>query len=131
MKCEDRMKTSTSLLLALMLVCGVASGAKAQDSESELVASGHDFELKVCAACHVVAKDQKSPPILKPPAPSFAAILKRGDVSEASLRKLLSTPHGNLGRSAKMPNPQLADFQIDKIVAYLLHLKASPESNKF
>ena len=124
------MKTA-SLLLALMLACGAAPLARAEEGQSDLVAAGHDFALKVCAACHVVAKDQKSPPLLKPPAPSFSAILKRGDVSEASLRKLLGAPHGNLGRSAKMPNPQLAEFQIDKIVAYLLSLKKGAELKKF
>ena len=112
------MKTA-SLLLALMLACGAAPLARAEEGQSDLV-----------AACHVVAADQISPPILKPPAPSFVAIVKHGDVSEASLRKLLSTPHGNLGRSAKMPNPQLADFQIDKVVAYLLSLKSGKDSAK-
>jgi mono/diheme cytochrome c family protein len=126
---EDRMKTA-SLLLALMLACGAAPLARAEEGQSDLVAAGHDFALKVCAACHVVAADQISPPILKPPAPSFVAIVKHGDVSDASLRKLLSTPHGNLGRSAKMPNPQLADFQIDKVVAYLLSLKSGKDSAK-
>ena len=123
------MKTA-SLLLALMLACGAASPALAQEGQGDLVAAGHDFALKVCAACHVVATDQISPPILKPPAPSFLALVKHGDVSEASLRKLLSKPHGNLGRSAKMPNPQLADFQIDKVVAYLLSLKNGKGSAK-
>ena len=52
------------------------------------------------------------------------------DISETSLRKLLSTPHGNLGRAKKMPNPQLADFQIDKVVAYLLSLKGGKGSAK-
>jgi mono/diheme cytochrome c family protein len=125
---EDRMKTA-SLLLALTLGCAAAS-ARAQESQSELVASGHDFALKVCAACHVVAADQTSPPILKPPAPSFLALVRHGDLSEASLRKLLSTPHGNLGRGAKMPNPQLADFQINKVVAYFLSLKSGNGSGK-
>jgi mono/diheme cytochrome c family protein len=123
------MKTA-SLLLAIMLACGSASLARAQESQSDLIASGHDFALKVCAACHVVAADQISPPILKPPAPSFLALVRHGDVSEASLRKLLSRPHGNLGRSAKMPNPQLAEFQIDKVVAYLLSLKTGKGSSK-
>jgi mono/diheme cytochrome c family protein len=126
---EDRMKTA-SLLLALMLAGGMASLARAQEGQGDLAAAGHDFALKVCAACHVVAADQISPPILKPPAPSFLALVRHGDVSEASLRKLLSTPHGNLGRSAKMPNPQLADFQIDKVVAYLLSLKSGKGSGK-
>ena len=123
------MKTAP-LLLAIMLAGGAASPALAQESQSDPIASGHDFALKVCAACHVVATDQMSPPILKPPAPSFLTLVRHGEVSEASLRKLLSTPHGNLGRAKKMPNPQLADFQIDKVVAYLLSLKSGKSSAK-
>ncbi len=124
------MRKMASLVLVLTLAGGAASPALGQEGQSDLVASGHDFALKVCAACHVVATDQISPPILKPPAPSFLALVRHGDVSEASLRKLLSTPHGNLGRSAKMPNPRLADFQIDKVVAYLLSLKSGKRSAK-
>lgn len=123
------MKTAP-LLLAIMLAGGAASPALAQEGQTDLIASGHDFALKVCAACHVVATDQMSPPILKPPAPSFLALVRHGDISETSLRKLLSTPHGNLGRAKKMPNPQLADFQIDKVVAYLLSLKGGKGSAK-
>ncbi len=123
------MKTAP-LLLAIMLAGGAASLALTQEGQTDLIASGHDFALKVCAACHVVATDQMSPPILKPPAPSFLALVRRGDISETSLRKLLSTPHGNLGRAKKMPNPQLADFQIDKVVAYLLSLKSDKGSAK-
>jgi mono/diheme cytochrome c family protein len=126
---ENRMKTA-SLLLAITLACGAASLARAQEGQGDLAAAGHDFALRVCAACHVVATDQISPPILKPPAPSFLALARHDDTSEASLRKLLSTPHGNLGRSAKMPNPRLADFQIDKVVAYLLSLKTGNGSAK-
>ncbi|MGA8171489.1 MAG: c-type cytochrome [Methylocystis sp.] len=124
------MKT-TSLLLVLTLAGGAPSLAWAQDGQAELAASGHDFALKVCAACHVVAKDQTSPPILRPPAPSFLALVKHRDMSEASLRKLLGAPHGNLGRARKMPNPRLADFQIDKVVAYVLGLKSGNGPNKF
>jgi hypothetical protein len=51
-------------------------------------------------------------------------------VSEASLRKFSSTPRGNLGGSAKMPNPQLADFQIDKVVAYVPSLKSGKGRGK-
>ncbi len=124
------MKKMASLLLALTLAGGAARLARAQEGQNDLAASGHDFALKVCAACHVVATDQMSPPILKPPAPSFLALVRHGDISETSLRKLLSTPHGNLGRAKKMPNPQLADFQIDKVVAYLLSLKSDKGSAK-
>jgi hypothetical protein len=53
------------------------------------------------------------------------------DLSEATLRKFLSTLHRNIGRDSKMPNRLLADFQIDEIVAYLLSLKDGQCSSKF
>lgn len=113
---------------ALLLALAYAVAAEAEEikasAQPDPVAAGHEFALKVCAACHVVAKDQPSPPLLKPPAPSFETILARRDVTEASLRKTLSVRHGNVGRNAKMPNPMLADFQIDKVIAYMRQLKA-------
>lgn len=85
-------------------------------AKSNLVAAGHDLAVQVCAACQVVENDQKSAPILKPPAPSFSAIAQRNDQSEASLRKFLSTLHRTIGRTGKMSNWLLADSQIDEIV---------------
>jgi mono/diheme cytochrome c family protein len=90
---------------------------KAAASSDNLVMTGHDFVLEVCAACHVVAKDQKSAPILKPPAPSLLVIARRPKTTKSFLRHFLSSPHG------KMPDPQLAEFQIDEVVAYMLNLK--------
>jgi mono/diheme cytochrome c family protein len=117
------MKKLVLRVIALTLAAGLGSLAQAQEAKSDLAAAGRDFALKVCANCHVVAKDQKVAPLLKPPAPSFAALAARSDISEESLRKLLSSPHGDLGRHGKMPNPQLGDYQIDKIVAYFMSLK--------
>ena len=110
--------------LSLVFILAVCAVARAQPPENELAAGGRDFALHVCANCHVVENGQKAP-ILKPPAPSFASILVRPEVDEAWLRKFLSTPHRNLGRGAKMPNPELAAFQVDKLLAYLLQVKSS------
>ena len=124
------MKAPFFLSLALAVACSVTANAEAQEAKSNLVAAGHDLALQVCAACHVVENDQKSAPIMNPPAPSFSAIAQRYDQSEASLRKFLSSLHRNLGRTGKMPNWLLADFQIDEIVAYILSLKDGQGSNK-
>jgi mono/diheme cytochrome c family protein len=110
-----------SLLLASLLTMGVV--AAAQERTEELAASGRKFALSVCGNCHLVEKGQK-PPILKPPAPAFAALASRGTYDEQKLRRFLSGPHANYGRSQKMPNPQLADFEVDEVVAYFLQLKA-------
>jgi hypothetical protein len=39
------------------------------------------------------------------------------------LRKFLSSPHGDLGATGRMPNPQLLDYQIARSVAYFMSLK--------
>lgn len=112
------------LIFALATIASLLGGVAARageesklDAADARVAAGHKFALQVCAACHVVAKDQTTRPILKPPAPSFSVIARRPSVTEAFLRGFLRTPHG------KMPNPELADFQIDEVVAYMLSLK--------
>jgi mono/diheme cytochrome c family protein len=113
---EEEMKTIALTSLALLLIA--SEGALAEEPPKDLAAAGHEFALKVCANCHVVEKGQKAAPLLKPPAPSFTSIVARREVNEPWLRAFLSKPHGNMGRAQKMPNPQLVDFQIDKIVAY-------------
>ena len=115
------MKTIASTSLAFLLL-GLG-GALAEEPHKDLAAAGHDFALQVCGNCHVVEKGQHPAPVLKPPASSFSAIIARREVNEAWLRAFLSKPHGNMGRAQKMPNPQLVDFQIDKIVAYFQQQK--------
>jgi mono/diheme cytochrome c family protein len=119
------MKNQLIISLAAAIAASMVVSARAEDKAADQVASGRAFALSVCAACHVVAKDQSRPPILKPPAPSFFEIMQRPNVSEKSLREFLSSRHGGLGEHKKMPNPGLAPFQIDKIVAYLMTLKSA------
>ncbi len=111
------------LIFAGAFVVFFAAGARAEEPAVDQVAAGHALALKVCAFCHVVAKDQPNPPLLRNPAPPFLKLARRKTLSESSLRALLSTPHGNLGKNAQMPNPQLVDYQIDEIIAYFMSLK--------
>ena len=87
------------------------------------MAAGRDIALKICANCHVVAGDQESAPLLKPPAPSFAEIAARPATNEASLRDFLGKPHGEARRSSKMPVFTLGEFQIAPLVAYIQSLQ--------
>jgi mono/diheme cytochrome c family protein len=105
-------------IIGFALGAGTGAGEEAKPGANALLTSGHEFALQVCSACHMVARDQRSKPILKPPALSFSTIANRPKTTEPFLRQFLSTPHG------KMPNPELADFQIDEVVAYLLSLKS-------
>jgi mono/diheme cytochrome c family protein len=121
------MRTLFLLPLGLALAFEGTTLATAQEGKSELVAAGRDVALKICANCHVVAKDQSSPPTLKPPAPSFSAIAARPEATRSSLRSFLANPHGEPRQSGKMPGFMLAESQIDEVVAYILSLRESQE----
>jgi len=91
-------------------------------SEAAVVSQGHHFALLVCAACHVVAADQQAPPILRTPGPSFDAIANKPGTTAASLKAFLATTHATIA-IAGMPNPQLADYQMDETISYILSLR--------
>lgn len=115
------------LLPGLALLGALAQPALAQtQAPPDLVNAGRDFARLVCAACHVVTREGGEAPVLQPPAPSFVELARRPSLTEPSLRAFLASDHGRIGPAAAMPNPRLADYQVDKIVAYLMSLKAAP-----
>jgi mono/diheme cytochrome c family protein len=85
------MRSVPALGLAIALQGIVPAGAQ---TRAGTVADGREITLKVCASCHVVVSDQVQPPTLKPPAPPFAEIAARPNVTEATLRDFLAKPHG-------------------------------------
>jgi len=102
------------------------NGPLAAERQKDPAVAGRDLALAVCGNCHIVEKNRIEP-LLKVPAPSFSSVVARREVDEAWLRAFLSKPHGNGGRAQKMPNPRLADFEIDEIVAYFQQLKKMHE----
>jgi mono/diheme cytochrome c family protein len=112
-------------IVTLGLFATLASGAQAEVPSGDQIAAGRKFAQLVCGACHVVTQNRDEVPILRPPAPSFAALAQRPSLTEQSLRELLGSNHRGLGPAEAMPNPRLADYQIDEIVAYILALKAA------
>lgn len=111
-------------IVTLGLFTTVTSGARAEVPSGEQIAAGRKFAQFVCGACHAVTRNGDEVPILRRPAPSFAALAQRPSLTEQSLREFLGSNHHRLGPAAAMPNPRLADYQIDEIVAYFLALKA-------
>ena len=103
--------------VSLWLVTGYP--ARGQD----LVAKGHHLAAEVCSICHLAAPDQAHLPLMHPPAPPFEAIAERKDVNANYLRKYLTTTHRDLKTDKGMPNPNLADFQVDESIAYILSLR--------
>ncbi|MGP0089558.1 MAG: c-type cytochrome [Xanthobacteraceae bacterium] len=108
----------------LVAVAVVAGSTRAQDAGvADDLREGHRLAVAVCSLCHVAAPDQEINPILRPPAPSFSSIAQRNDISADSIRKFLTTTHMDIGNATGMPNPQLLDFQIAQVTAYLLSLR--------
>ena len=111
----------TALALSLLLAVGGVMPASGQ--EAQKVADGRQIALKVCAICHVVAEDQAVPPTMKPPAPKFAEIAARPNVTETFLRDFLLKPHGEARAMSAMPGFLMPSYQADAVIAYLLNLK--------
>lgn len=115
------MRAVSSLLIFLSM--GISAALAQQGSQGDEVSQGHYVAAEICSICHLAAPDQAQLPLLKPPAPPFAAIAQRPDINAQSLTKFITTTHRGLDHPAGMPNPDLADFQVKQVVAYILSLR--------
>ena len=88
------------------------------------VAEGRALAHSVCGACHVVSENANEVPVLRFPAPSFSSLARRASLTDESLRQFLSSNHRNLGPDQAMPNPRLAEYQIEEIIAYFATLRS-------
>ena len=88
------------------------------------VSEGHAVARASCGTCHVVSDPAKETPSSRPPAPSFLEITKRPSFSADEIRQFLMSSHRRIGPAEAMPNPRLAENQIEAIVAYLETLRA-------
>lgn len=114
----------TALSVGLVSFTMAIAGTRAQSSlTANDVAAGHHLAAVVCAVCHLAAADQSALPLLHPPAPSFASIAQRKDINADSLKTFLITTHRDLQTQKGMPNPDLADFQVKEVIAYILSLR--------
>jgi len=109
-------------LLLFAVLLGSGSAGAQDDSAAEDIRQGHRLASELCSICHVATPDQAHLPILHPPAPPFATILRRKDLTAEWLTNFLKTTHRGLDEPNGMPNPYLVDFQIKEIVAYLMSL---------
>ncbi len=110
------MTRSIPCALALALALTGAAAASGQE-----VDAGRKLALEVCANCHVVPGEARSP-VLNPPAPSFVEIAGKPGASAASLSAFLAEPHGNQRRTSGMPPFLLPPSVVEAVVAYLLTL---------
>ena len=115
------MRSASIGFLALCLAAG--SAWSQQSNTADDVSQGHHLAVEICAFCHVAALGQSAPPILHPPAPPFAVIMLRKDITAESLTDFIKKTHRGLDEPNGMPNPDLADYQIKQVVAYLMSLQ--------
>ncbi len=106
----------------LIFFAVIANPAWAEDAVDE-VQAGRRVAFLVCNPCHVVAPDQRYPPTLTPPAPSFESIAQRPNVSIESIQRFLTTTHRDASNVRAMPNPELIDSYIRQVATYILSLK--------
>lgn len=118
------------ILFALLAVAACLVPVRAQQTTNrDEVQKGHQLAAIICSNCHVVGPDQTTEPILRPPAPSFESIARRSDSSSETIRSFLATTHRDINNPAGMPNPELPDFELSQVTAYILSLrKAAPAS---
>lgn len=118
-----------ALFLAILVITGFLALAPARAQQaggvSDDLKKGHYLAVVMCSNCHVISPDQSIEPTLQPPAPSFESIAQRSSTSSAALGAFLATTHRNIGNSAGMPNPELIDFQMRQVEAYVLSLRNS------
>jgi mono/diheme cytochrome c family protein len=120
----------TRAILATLLVALLTHRAQAQVPRSPELVYGEHIAQLICAACHVVARDQEFPPLLSRSTPSFIEIASRPDVSAASLEHFITRTHWDPVRlPMAMPNPALTPEQTRAVARYILSLKAPLHSS--
>src|SRR6516162_10617461 len=115
------LRGGSAWLVAFVFAAGIALAQEADD-----VVQGHHLATLICSACHLAALDQPFEPILRPPAPSFDSIAQRASTTGESVQQFLATTHKDIGNPGGMPNPQLLDYQVSQLTAYLLSLRKRP-----
>jgi len=110
----------TLLIFALFFIDRSWGQPGARNAED--VQKGHELAIHICAICHVAAPDQPYQPIRRPPAPSFASIVRQKTFDVETLTRFMKVTHQGLDNPQGMSNPDLMDYQIKELVAYFLSL---------
>ena len=113
-------------LLATMVLAGAACHAAAA-GDADQIANGHKLALMICSACHIAAPDQKTSPILSPPAPSLETLANKPGATAASVQKFLLTIHLSMANGKDMPNPQLTEDQARDLGLYVMSLRKAKD----
>ncbi|MDB5393460.1 MAG: Cytochrome [Rhodospirillales bacterium] len=118
------MTTRTATLAVATTMIGVLASTPAAWATSNGVVTGmgHDLVQRLCSACHMVEPGQSDPPN-HVGGPAFQTVANRPDITERSLRRHLRATHSNAMIPLAMPNPQLSEDELIKIIDYLISLR--------
>jgi mono/diheme cytochrome c family protein len=120
---HTRARRTSRVILVIGALVPWAGGLFAASPGAQ-VRRGEEVAQLQCSACHVVAENQKYPPLLENPAPSFQSIANRAQVSDAALRHFVAVTHWDQTTvPLTMPNPGLSKTDIAAVVGYILSLK--------
>ncbi len=102
-----------------------AADCQAQDAAARAaVARGERIARNQCWPCHVVADDQKEPPILKTPTPSLRDVANRPDTTVESLQQFLAKTHWDIrSMPVQMPSQELTREERQAVARYILSLR--------
>jgi len=114
------MRVFWSAAFGVAAIGAVFLGQGAVAAETEAVKSGRALSASLCADCHFIAPDIKTP---EGRPPSFQDIANRPQLDPAALRSHLHTTHMGQIIPLGMPNLGLTDDQISRLVAYIMSLR--------
>lgn len=107
-------------LAVVALTVGSATVAVAQKKAppgyAQLVKEGDGIAQRLCVSCHIVGVAPEAN--VSAGVPTMRSIANRPDQSSARIRNALIAPH------APMPDVQLSNPEIDRLIAYIDSLRA-------
>ncbi len=115
--------TTPKAFAAIAIACLWAAGPANAASDKLVSGLGHDLAEHNCSRCHMIEAGQNNPPD-HVGGPTFQSVADRPGTTPESLRRHLTTTHTNAMIPLAMPNPQLTEDELIKIVSYLMSLKA-------
>ena len=119
------MSSSIGRAIRLVAIFCVAAGTQAAESPKDpVLEKGKAIAQEVCSACHMVAVDQRYPPLLSQPAPSFVDIANRAGMTDATIQRFTASTHWDQKTiPLTMPDLMLIDSQRVAVARYIMSLR--------
>jgi mono/diheme cytochrome c family protein len=109
------MRAPIHLRLARASLIAVCAGlAPSEGIAAGSASDGRRIAQRWCASCHLVGPDQT---LASPDVPSFQAIARREDLTDARLAAFLSSSH------PRMPDMSLSQREISDLSAYIRSMR--------